>query len=386
MEGQLKASQPKEDEGKDAGENEQAAGESEGRGSNGSVAGKEGGSKREDGKKDGGKESVWDKTWATTAGLQHVEGVSALMQGLDGPGSHPILSHLGDGTWSTWGTERGNSRLQRLKEEVERLEWSLAWEHHRDGGAGGEWAAVSEVAAAWMEERKGWLQRVREAGSVSRVARALLVLEHALHRLAPCRQQLDDEGRRDKVTGRAFAQLVMQGRIDSRWWGQQDEEEAGQLWEKEAEGERWRSMVAGATTIGRAALGLYVLGDRAGAALRSLFERRLRSHKFLKLRISVWTEDVGAYEWHACTITNVRVPAAWLDKGVHRVRHLVRWQDDDDDEWLYLPEESFQVWRPKTSKSAGQWAEPLETGLAFLLLADPAALKEAAAKRRKTKQ
>lgn len=94
MEGQLKASQPKEDEGKDAGENEQAAGESEGRGSNGSVAGKEGGSKREDGKKDGGKESVWDKTWATTAGLQHVEGVSALMQGLDGPGSHPVSRWL----------------------------------------------------------------------------------------------------------------------------------------------------------------------------------------------------------------------------------------------------------------------------------------------------
>eukprot|EP00960_Hanusia_phi_P048227 758824-Hanusia_phi.AAC.1 len=52
------------------------------------------------------------------------------------------------------------------------------------------------------------------------------------------------------------------------------------------------------------------------------------------------------------------------------------------DEWLYLPEEAFQVWRSSGSKSStGRWVEPTETRLNFLLASDRLAGDEAASKR-----
>ncbi len=68
-----------------------------------------------------------------------------------------------------------------------------------------------------MQRRKGWLRAVREADSIARLAKPLLHLELTLARVAPTRPVPERPERAGLVSGPAFARLVLEGRIDSRW-------------------------------------------------------------------------------------------------------------------------------------------------------------------------
>jgi hypothetical protein len=76
----------------------------------------------------------------------------------------------------------------------------------------------------------------------------------------------------------------------------------------------------------------------------------------------------------------------------------VRWDNGDDDEWVYLPEETFEIWDESAqaspaelekdtlpqdaSRIQGAWVKPEVSLLRFLLEPDRLAARDAAKKAR----
>jgi hypothetical protein len=198
----------------------------------------------------------------------------------------------------------------------------------------------------------------------------------------------------------------------------------------------------GQATVASMALAVLILGDEVGAYLRMLLALRFGMLGY-RLRVMCWTEDVGRDEWHTCAVSHVRVPllascapaaaaggqadtkqstpasprttGGAMTRRHHlqhhtittttnakegsgaaegsartnaasgcllRIQHRVVWDEDAEDEWLFLPNESFQVWKPREWWAAqrqrshppryydGGWADAEDTEMGFLTKMD----------------
>jgi len=208
-------------------------------------------------------------------------------------------------------------------------------------------------------------------------------------------------------------------------------------------GEKGGEGGGGQATVASMALAVLILSDEVGAYLRMLLALRFGMLGY-RLRVMCWTEDVGRDEWHTCAVSHVRVPlltscapAAAADGQADtkqstpasprttsnammrvrrhhlqhntttttttkegsgtaeasartdaasgcpfRIQHRVVWDEDAEDEWLFLPHESFQIWKPREWWAAqrqrshppryydGGWADAEDTEMGFMTKMD----------------